>query len=153
MMFTMQKGLYHEILHPMLRSYLLVILTNPTIGVTKWVNELHRVPLYAILSGFEPGDIPEIGTFYDFFERLWASEKKNVTHKKKSKKSRKRKSKKGKNGKKAPIKPGRVNRLVEWIIPKLDQKKELPSDRLFTFFQSRILTVSAKKDYLATRNN
>jgi len=34
--------------------------------------------------------------------------------------------------------------LVKWIIPRLDQKKELPSVRLFDFFQTQILTVSAK---------
>jgi hypothetical protein len=51
----------------MLRSYLLFLLTNPTIGITEWVNELYRVPLYAIISGFEPSDIPGVGTFYDFF--------------------------------------------------------------------------------------
>ena len=129
----------------MLRSYLLLILTNPTMSITKWVEQLKRVPLYAIISGFEPGNTPGIGTFYDFFRLLWDSEKKNVTHKKKSKKSRKRKPKKGKKGEKAPIsKPGRVKRLVEWIIPRLNDKKELPSDRLFDFFQTQILTVSAK---------
>ncbi|ALX50666.1 MULTISPECIES: transposase [Lentibacillus] len=129
----------------MMRSYLLLILTNPTMSVTKWVDELKRVPLYAILSGFEPGNTPGIGTFYDFFARLWGSKKKNRTHKTKSKRSRKRKPKKGKKGGKAPTTtPGRVKRLVEWIIPRLDQKQELPADRLFDFFQSQILTISAK---------
>lgn len=129
----------------MMRAYLLMLLTNPTIGITEWAEELKRVPLYAMLSGFEPGDTPGVGTFYDFFRRLWASGKKNRTHKKKSKKSRKKKPTKGKKGEKAPTAtPGRVKRLVEWIIPRLDQKKELPSDRLFDFFQSQILTVSAK---------
>lgn len=128
----------------MMRSYLLQILTSPTMSITNWVDQLHRIPLYAILSGFEPGDTPGIGTFYDFFGRLWASEKKHVTHKKKSKKSRKRKPKKGKKGKKSPTKPGRVKRLVDWFLPRLDDKKELPSDRLFDFFQTQILTVSAK---------
>jgi len=128
----------------MMRSYLLLILTHPTMGVTEWVDMLYKVPLYAILSGFKPGDVPGIGTFYDFFAYLWDSEKKNVTHKKKNKKSRNRKPKKGKKGQKSPIsKPGRVKRLVEWIIPKINQKKELPSDRLFDFFQTQILTVSA----------
>ena len=76
----------------MLRSYLLFLLTNPTIGITKWVDELHRVPLYAILSGFEPGDVPGIGTFYDF-NRLWGFTSDNVKPKAKSKrKRRKRKS-------------------------------------------------------------
>ncbi|WP_231514856.1 hypothetical protein [Oceanobacillus salinisoli] len=110
-------------------------------------------PLYAILSGFEPGDIPGVGTFYDFFGRLWASEKKNRTHKKKSKKSRKRKPKKGKKGEKAlTATHGRVKRLVEWMIPRLDQKKELPSDRLFDFFQSQILTISVKLGLLEDVN-
>lgn len=129
----------------MMRSYLLLLLTNPTMSIDEWVDELRRVPLYAIVSGFKPGDTPGVGTYHDFFKRLWGSEKKHLTHKKKSKKSRKRKPKKGKNGEKAPIsKPGRVKRLVEWIIPRLDQKREMPFDRLFEFFHSEILAVSAK---------
>src|SRR5690625_3065300 len=84
----------------MMRSYLLLLLTHPTMAVTEWVDMLYQVPLYAILSGFEPDDIPGTGTFYDFFERLWGSEKKNVTPKLKSKNSRKRKPKKGKKGEK-----------------------------------------------------
>ena len=42
------------------------------------VNQLYRISLYAILSGFEPGDVPGIGTFYDFFQRLWKREECNV---------------------------------------------------------------------------
>jgi urease accessory protein UreF len=42
----------------MLRSFLLFLLTKPEIGITAWVDELYRVPLYAILSGFVPGDVP-----------------------------------------------------------------------------------------------
>lgn len=128
----------------MMRSFLLLLLTNSTMSITKWVDQLYRVPLYAILSGFEPGNIPGVGTFYDFFNRLWGSEKKNVTNKIKSKNTRKRKPKKGKKGGKSPTAtPGRVKRLVQWILPRLDRKKELPSDRLFDFFQSQILAVSA----------
>src|SRR5690625_2181794 len=104
-------------------------------------------------SGFEPNDVPVVGTFYDFFERLWGSDVKNATNKCKSKKQRKRKPKKGKKGEKAPTAtPGRVKRLVEWIIPRLNQKKELPSDRLFEFFQSQILTVSANLGLLGDVN-
>jgi hypothetical protein len=78
-------------------------MTNPTIGITKWVDQLYRVPLYAILCGFEPSDVPGIGTFYDFFQRVWASDSLNVMpkvkHKKKKKK--KKKNKKPKKGEKA----------------------------------------------------
>lgn len=35
-------------------------------------------PLYAILSGFEVGDTPGVGTFYDFFSRLWNSDSNNL---------------------------------------------------------------------------
>ena len=31
-------------------------------------------PLYAILSGFEVGNTPGVGTFYDFLNRLWDSD-------------------------------------------------------------------------------
>ena len=126
----------------MLRSFLLFLMTKPEIGVTEWVNEMKRVPYYAILSGFEPGDIPGVGTFYDFFARLWASSEKNL--KPKSRKKRKHKVKKGKKGEKAPTTtPGKIKRLVEWMIRHADIKSSLPSDRLFNFFQDQILTISA----------
>lgn len=119
----------------MLRSYLLFLMTKREIGITEWINEMQRIPYYAILSGFEPGDFPGVGTFYDFFKRLWASSGNNL----KSKLRRKRKSKpqKGKKGEKAPTTtPGKVKRLVEWMIRHSDKKSDLPSDRLFHFFQS-----------------
>lgn len=65
----------------MFRSLLLLIMTNPTMGTTEWVNEMQRTPLYAILSGFDVGDVgdvPGVGTFYDFFKRLWASYDKHL---------------------------------------------------------------------------
>jgi len=40
----------------MLRSFLLFLLTKPEIGITAWVDELYRVPLYAILSGLARED-------------------------------------------------------------------------------------------------
>ena len=102
----------------MLRSYLLFLMTKPEIGITEWINEMQRIPYYAILSGFEPGDFPGVGTFYDFFKRLWAASGNNF----KSKIQRKRKSKpkKGKKGEKAPTTtPGKVKRLVQWMIVNL----------------------------------
>lgn len=128
----------------MLRSYLVFLFTNPTMGITEWVNELYRTPLYAILSGFDPKDIPGVGTFYDFFHRLWGSEKLNL----KPNKSRRRR-KKPKRGKKkgdkakAPT-PHKVQRLINWMVRHADHRKQLPADRLFDLFQSEILSVSAK---------
>lgn len=122
----------------MLRSYLLFLMTKPEIGLTEWINEMQRIPYYAILSGFEPGDFPGVGTFYDFFKRLWAADGNHLKPKKLTK--RKRKPKKGKKGEKAPTTtPGKLKRLVEWMIRHSDKKTDLPSDRLFHFFQSQIL--------------
>lgn len=125
----------------MLRSFLLCFFSNPEKSITDWVDELRRVPLFAILSGFEPGDTPGIGTFYDFFSRLWDAADKNL---KSPKQKRKRKPKKGKKWEKAPTTtPGRIKRLVRWMMSHLDVQKNLPMDPLFHFFQSQFLAVSA----------
>ena len=54
----------------MQHSYLLSIDFKIS-SVTDWTAQLKINPLYAILSGFEFGDTPGVGTFYDFFDRLW----------------------------------------------------------------------------------
>lgn len=133
----------------MLRSYLLMILTKQ-ISITKWVDDLRRVPLYAILSGFEPGNTPGIGTFYDFFPRLWDADSKNIhSHEKR----RKRKPKKGaKKGEKAPTtSPGKVARFVKWLLRHENSKPTpQPFDRLFDFFQAEFLSNSAKLGLLGS---
>jgi hypothetical protein len=127
----------------LLRSYLICLMTNPAMGLTEWINEMKRTPIYAILSGFALDDLPGVGTFYDFFERLWPAVDKHLKPKKQRK--RKGKTKKGKKkGEKAPTTtPGRVERLVEWMMHHTDKQTALPADRLFHFFQSQILFVSA----------
>ena len=49
----------------MQRSYLLSIDFKVT-SLTEWAAQLKMNPLYAILSGFEVGNTPGVGTFYDF---------------------------------------------------------------------------------------
>lgn len=127
----------------MLRSFLIFLMTNPEKGITEWVNVMKRTPIYAILSGFDPYDLPGVGTFYDFFRRLWPALDNNL--KPKRQKKRKPKPKKGKKGEKAPTAtPGRVKRLVAWMIRHATKKMNLVSDPLFDFFQTQILSVSAK---------
>ena len=60
----------------MLRSMLLSLVFKKT-SFTDWSAELKMNPLSAILSGFHPDDTPSVGTFYDFTDRLWLSEKDN----------------------------------------------------------------------------
>ena len=128
----------------MMRSYLLFLLTNPTIGITKWVDQLHRVPLYAILSGFEPGDIPGVGTFYDFFQRLWGFDEANIKSPLKRKRKKKKNKKLKKGEKQAPKDPGIVEKLVKRFCRHGSKVKLLPGDRLFELFKSQFIDVSAK---------
>lgn len=62
----------------MQRSYLLSI-DFKVPSLTDWSAQLKTNPLYAILSGFEFGDTPGVGTFYDFIDRLWDSDSDNLS--------------------------------------------------------------------------
>lgn len=80
----------------MLRSLLLMNKLHVT-QVDDWVNKLHTIPIYAILSGFPPDAVPGVGTFYDFFRRLWLANSPHLTGRKKRK--LKKPKKKGKRTK------------------------------------------------------
>ncbi len=118
----------------MLRSYLLFLFVNPSIGITKWVDQLYRVPLYAILSGFQPGDIPGVGTFYDFLDRLWGYHSPNVKPSIKPKHKKKKKNKPKKGEKQSLKKPGIIKKLVDRYFKYGSKKKELPIILLGTIF-------------------
>ena len=64
----------------MLRSYLLALRLKVT-SITVWCRMLRETPLYAILSGFSFGDTPGVGTFYDFFSRIWQDDSDNLSPK------------------------------------------------------------------------
>jgi len=133
------------------RAYLLMFLTRPDIGVTRWVDQLRTNRLYAVLSGFEPGDVPGVGTFYDFFDRLWGLAKRNRKAKKQRRKSKPKKGKK--KGQKAPTAtPGRVQKLVSWMLRHVNQQAALPEDRLFSLFHDHFLRVSAGLGLLGDLN-
>ena len=52
-----------------LRSWLLMLECHIT-SVEVWVQRLREKPLYALISGFAPDDVPGVGTFYDFQDRV-----------------------------------------------------------------------------------
>ena len=62
----------------MQRSYLLSIDFKVT-SLTEWAAQLKINPLYAILSGFEVGNTPGVGTFYDFLKRLWDADENHLS--------------------------------------------------------------------------
>ena len=125
------------------RSYLLSIVFKVT-SLTAWAAQLKINPLYAVLSGFEFGDTPGVGTFYDFMKRLWDSDNNNLSpyiHPLKSK------VKKPKNkGEKADS----VERItVAQLLPALEntgfQLDEQPYASLFKIYKKEFLDTSVSK--------
>ena len=70
-------------------------------GFTVWAKQLKEDPVYARLCGFAPDKTPEVGTFYNFIARLWASDKANFRDHVRPKKDRPKKPG-GKNEKADP---------------------------------------------------
>lgn len=60
------------------RSHLLSLDFKVT-SLTEWAAQLKINPLFAILSGFEFGDTPGVGAFYDFLNWIWDSEDDNLS--------------------------------------------------------------------------
>ncbi len=95
----------------MLRSLLLMIVMN-VVSITHWVEYLHTSKFFAILSGFQPWDIPGVGTFYDFIDRLWNLASPNFSSHVKPPVRKKVKKPKGKGQKAASIEKESVAELI-----------------------------------------
>lgn len=125
----------------MLRSYMLSIKFRIT-SITRWVALLKENPLYAILSGFAFGDTPGIGTFYDFFDRLWDSEFPNLLP---NLRFPKPKAKKGK--KKGDKTPTDYETISSRLLPFLVRHPLKPSHAfslIFKLFSSQFLATSVR---------
>ena len=131
----------------MLRSILLS-LTFKVNSYTKWATQLKLNPLYAILCGFEVGDTPGIGTFYDFHKRLWMSDDKNFSpHERPPKPSVTKPTKAG--DKADSVEQITVESLIEQhlISP---PSTEQPFSKLFELFKQEFLDVSVSKGLINT---
>ena len=133
----------------MLRSVMLSIEFKVT-SFTEWSRQLKINPLYAIISGFSPGDTPGTGTFYDFYSRLWLSDSKNLSpHERQSMPKVKKPSKKGEKAQ--PVEKVTVDELVQkfQLQPPLEDP---PFSRLFDIFRNNFLDVSAEKGLVDLSN-
>lgn len=132
----------------MQRSYLLSIDFKVT-SLTEWAAQLKINPLYAILSGFEVGDTPGVGTFYDFINRLWDSDDNHMSphiHPLKSK---------VKKPKTKGTKADSIEKVtVAELLPKLEntvfQLEEQPYSSLFKIYKKEFLDVSVSKGLIHT---
>ena len=124
----------------LLRSYLLMLEVGQT-SISRWVNDLRRIPLYAILSGFEYGHTPGVGTFYEFFKRLWNSTAANTSPKRRLKRKKPKRGKK--QGEKAPTTtPNKIGKLIAQL-QKRSPVAYQPFDTLLSLFKEQFLSVSA----------
>ena len=128
----------------MQRSYLLSI-DFKVDSITDWVAQLKINPLYAILSGFEFGDTPGIGTFYDFFDRLWDSDSDNLSPHEKPVKEKKVKKPKQKGAKADPVEKISVDQLILDLESQTFSIDEQPYASLFHIYHQEFLTKSVEK--------
>lgn len=130
----------------MQRSYLLSI-DFKVDSITEWVSQLKINPLFAILSGFEVGDTPGIGTFYDFFSRLWDSDDNNLSsHLHKLKATVKKPGKKGSKAK--PIDKVTVEELFKQLEGTTFSIENQPYGSLFELFKKEFLEKSIQKNLI-----
>ena len=131
----------------MQRSYLLSIHFKVP-SVTDWATQLKINPLYAILSGFEFGDTPGIGTFYDFFDRLWDSEEDNLSPHEHPIKKKKVKKPKTKGAKAESMEKVTVAELLPQLESSSFSLDEQPYASLFQIYKKEFLDVSVSKDLI-----
>lgn len=131
----------------LLRSLLLMNKQHIT-SIDEWVRQLRTMPIYAILSGFTPEETPGVGTFYDFFKRLWLASSAHLTglNKRRLKKPRKKGKK---NEKMAPRNP----KITEKLVNRSLREKNIhyapkAHDLLQKLFQLQFVQPSADKGLL-----
>lgn len=126
----------------MLRSYLLALKLKVT-SITQWCRMLRETPLYAILSGFPVGDTPGVGTFYDFFSRMWKSDSNNH-----SPRDRFPKLKVPKGKKKGDKTPCDSSSVASRLLPLLEHwrfQKNNPFYLVFRLYHQQFLSKSIDK--------
>ncbi len=132
------------------RSYLLSLNFKIT-SITNWAEQLKINPLYAILSGFEVGNTPGVGTFYDFFDRLWDCDNNNLTPNLHPLKVSIKKPKK-KGQKSAPIEKTTVDQLLEELEGTVFNIDEQPYGSLFNIYKNEFLNISVQKGLITPEN-
>ncbi len=134
----------------MFRSFLLSLAFHIP-GVTAWVEAMRVTPLYAILSGFAPDDTPGVGTFYDFFDRLWDSPAKNLTNHVQFPRLKVKKPK-NKGEKADSVEKETTEELIERLSLTDFFLDEQPYATLFSIFQACFLNQSVLRGVLSPEN-
>ncbi len=127
----------------MLRSYLPALKLKVT-SITVWCRMLKETPLYAILNGFSFGDTPGVGTFYDFFSRIWQDDSNNLSPKDRFPKIKKTPKCKKKGGKTPCDSSSMASRLLP-LLEHRQLKPQNPFSLIFRLYQQQFLNQSICK--------
>ena len=130
----------------MQRSYLLSIDFKVS-SITEWAAQLKMNPLFAILSGFQVGDTPGVGTFYDFMKRLWDSDDPHMTSHIRPLKAKVKKPD-GKGEKAASVEKVTVAELLPQLEKTSFPLNDQPYASLFKIYQKEFLDISVEKGLL-----
>lgn len=128
----------------MQRSYLLSIDFKVS-SLTDWAAMLKINPLFAILSGFEFGNTPGVGTFYDYLNRLWDSDSNHLSSHEHPVKKKKVKKPKEKGQKADSIEKATVAQLFEQLEAASFSLDEQPYGSLFQIYHREFLSLSIDK--------
>ncbi len=131
----------------MQRSYLLSI-DFKVYSLTDWAAQLKINPLYAILSGFEFGNTPGVGTFYDFMDRLWDSDSDNLLPHEHPLKKKKVKKPKQKGEKAESVEKVTVAELLPQLESTEFKLEKQPYASLFKIYEREFLNVSVSKNLI-----
>jgi hypothetical protein len=114
--------------HPvcMLRSCLAMMLCGVT-SFEVWVQMMRDDPFYALISGFHPEDVPGVGTFYDFQDRLLQRPRQPRTTLRRPFQHRDQRDRDDQHKDKNDLRPHRdiLNRLVDRILARSPQPPSL----------------------------
>jgi hypothetical protein len=84
----------------------------------EWVKLMRDEPFYALISGFDPTDVPGVGTFYDFQDRLLHRPRQPRTRRQRPHYRRQQRDQAAEQRDKNDVRPHQniINRLVERIL-------------------------------------
>jgi len=122
------KGKGRPACHPvcMFRSCLAMMECGVT-SFTVWVKMMRDEPFYALISGFHPEDVPGVGTFYDFQDRLLQRPRQPRTTQRRPYRRRDQRDKADHHKDKNDLRPHRdiINRLADRILARPSQPTPL----------------------------
>ena len=128
----------------MWRSMMVMVELKVTRFVS-WVEMMRTTPVYAIISGFDPANVPGFSSFYDFMKRLWNIDTPNISPEVKPLPTKLIKPPKGKGKKADSIESETTAELITRLSQASFSLDAEAYGTLFEIFRTCSLDVSIRK--------